>query len=257
MGVQHFNDGNYTLAKTEFELSVEVANWLGKTDSLALFNIGLACQGLTDYDGAIEAFKRCLAINYKKEYCYENLGYCYLFKDDIEGTESILKEGLTYYPKNNALLTSLLNLYLLTDEYDEALKLINILLQDYPTHAPYYSVKGSVLSSLDRSDEAISVLQKGLEFDQESFQIHFILGSLYYNKGADKIKEANNQDDFSLAEKLTNEATAEFVIAKKHFEKAHALQPDDRETMYGLKNVYAYTNDFDKLAEIKRKLSEN
>ena len=253
-GVMSFNQKQFANAKKSFELCINIADWLEKTDSLAILNLAMACERMKDYNGAIENYGRCVKLNYQRESCYENLGYCFLLAEDLDGAKVILKEAIGYYPENNSLQTSLLNIFLRTGERDQALEILDNLISENPNYAQYYSVKGSILVDLNRSEDAISALEKGLELDGESFEMNFNMGSIQFNKASSIMIEASSEEDYEKSEEIAKKATTHFELAKKYFEKAHSIKPSDRGTMEALKNVYIYTNDMDKLTEIKEKL---
>ena len=80
------------------------------------------------------------------------------------------------------------------------------------------------------------------------------LGVLYYNKGGDMIKEANNMSDWRKADALTKKAEATMLKALPHIEACYDLDSSDKNILLILKELYYRNGDTKKYNEINTKL---
>ena len=88
----------------------------------------------------------------------------------------------------------------------------------------------------------------------------YSIGALYYNKAASTTKEMKAlEDDYSPAgtrkfEAKKAEMMGFFDQALPHFQRAETLNPNDRNTLIALKEIYARKDDLEKTKEFKTRL---
>jgi len=70
-----------------------------------------------------------------------------------------------------------------SNEYDEALKFIELALKLIPDDPYPLMLKGSFLVEMGRMDEGVEYLEKSVEKDPSLVTAYSILGDIYYNKG--------------------------------------------------------------------------
>ena len=100
--------------------------------------------------------------------------------------------------------------------------------------------------------------EKCLEKNPEYFEALYNLGVNKYNQGAEILKEAQDMDlDTYKKEGKAVEAKANevFMLAVPYFEKAHDVNPEDVSTLQTLQTLYALMKNYDKVNEVKEKLS--
>ena len=81
---------------------------------------------------------------------------------------------------------------------------------------------------------------------------------MYYNIG---VEWNNKASDFSVQgattkyKEASNKANEFFALAKPALEKAHKIDPEDRNTISSLVKIYAIEGDAAKYLEMKKKLN--
>lgn len=107
-------------------------------------------------------------------------------------------------------------------------------------------------------DEAVKAYQKAIEIEPGNFDANLNLGALYYNKAIEinkfMINLPLNEEATYLAKE--KERNALYKLALPYFEAAHNSNPSDIPTIQALKEIYAKTNNLEKVKEMKLLLGE-
>lgn len=254
LGVNDFNQNNYLDAIDKFKTANKAANQLGKIDSLALFNIALSYEKNKNFDEAINYYKECLAINYNAENCCEYI--IFILKTQGKENEAVefSKQCRIQFPKNQQLIITELNHYLSINKYNEALFLLEDAIENDPTNKILYYTNGTILNALGQNELAITNYKEALKLDDKYFDANYNLGALYFNSGADLINNATEITDNAKYNKIINEAKSIFNSAVYYLEKTHDLNPNDKNTVSSLAQLYAQLGQNEKYADMKRKL---
>jgi len=99
--------------------------------------------------------------------------------------------------------------------------------------------------------------KKAIELKPDYFDALYNLGVLYNNHGVVLSKLADQITDNAKYKTANDLALAEFTKALPVLEKALQVSPKDRNTMYALKQIYARTQQPDKVKEINERLKNN
>ncbi len=185
-----------------------------------------------------------------------------------------LEMGRTKYPDDTGLLFAEINYYLKSGQLEILTDKLKIAIEKEPNNVTVYNTLGNVYDQLyqtedkagnaDKSKEyfdlAYDYYNQALAIDAKNFDATYSIGALYYNKAAsytDKINELSN--DFSAAgtkkyDAMKVEMDGQFAKAKPYFITAEQLNPKDGNALIALKEIYARSNDFEKVAEYKAKI---
>jgi len=242
-GIDYFNAGEYTKAELSFVNSLKVDSITDpqKIDSMVIFNAGIAADRAKDYDKAISFYKRAAELKYEGAKVYQFIGNIEKERGDTAAYLASLKDGIGAYPEdNNALMVELINFYLTNDQSNLALEYLAKAIEKDQSNPTFYFAQGALYDKLKESDKAKTSYEKAVEINPEYFDAYYNLGAIYFNNGADMLKEANNlpankQKEYELAVK---NAFAELEKALPYLEKAHEIDPKEKSTMLTLKEIY-------------------
>ncbi len=198
---------------------------------------------LNDKTKAKSLYQKLVDMNYHDSKFYNSYAKILLDEKDTVKALEIVKTGLARYPNEKSLIISQANIYLSSGKNNEALEAINQALVNDPLNENLFFAKGNVLEKLNDSDGAMLAYKKAIEIKPDYFDANYNLGALYFNQGVSLVNKANNIKDNKEYAKAKIEFEEKFKEAKPYLEKAHAVEPKDRNTMISLKQLYAQLND--------------
>ncbi len=153
----------------------------------AAYNTAFTALASKDYDRAEEYYNKCLANDYTSEgNIYASLSEIALAKADTLAAKNYLATGLTAYPDNAAILTSLINLYLSTNE--DPAKIVELLdeaKKAMPDNPSLYYVEGNIYVGVKDYEKALAAYNKSSEIDPN-------YDMAYYGKANAALKQADD-----------------------------------------------------------------
>ncbi len=263
--VQAFQDEDYEKALASFEQILEINNLdiikqdnPDAVDTVILFNSGLAAFNAEHYDKAINYYSEAAKHGYNGARTYSLMAQAYQAKSDTLGALNALKEGFEKYPEDQVVLESMIQIYMDMDKTDDAMKYLEMAIQNDPTVPRYYFAQGALYEKLDKQEEAIKTYEKCIEVDPTFFNGYYNLGALYYNNGVKQMDIAREVPPNENAKYEAEMAKADdwFQKALPYMEKCIELQPNDNMTLESLKNLYYRLKMMDKYNAVLEKLGQ-
>lgn len=264
--VEAFNDEDYSKALQSFEQILEIQDIdiikqdnPEAVDTVIIFNAGLAAYNAENYDKAIEYYKEAAKYGYNEARTYSLIANAYQLKKDTLGALEALQEGFEKYPEDNTILTSMIQIYLDLDKTEDAMKYLDVAIQQDPGNATFYFAQGTLYEKVENDEKAIESYKKAIENDETFFNAYYNLGALYYNKGVKQIEVANSipTSNNEVYEVELKKADKWFEEALPYMEKCHELKPDDNMTMESLKNLYYRLKDMENYNRMLEKLGQS
>lgn len=258
-GIKEFEKKDYKGAQKSFGQSLMLNQMTGKIDTMMMYNMALASEYGEDFESAKQIYDGLIMMKYNVGGAgpdlYRSMSRIYKNEGNDEKAMEYIKKGRKAYPDNNNLIVEELEDYLKNDRHEEALSSLNVAITNDPNNAVLHFAKGTVHESLKQEEDAISSYKKAIEIDSEYYDANFNLGAYFFNKGADKMNQANDLplDQTKKYKDLQAEAKVEFGKAVPYVEKAHNLKPEDVDTGNMLIKLYTHTGEYAKAKEIKAK----
>ncbi len=264
--VKAFNNNDYELALESFKnildiegLPVMLEDGAEATvDTVIIYNAGLAAYNAKKYDEAIHFYKEAASYGYNGARTYELLAQTYIEKPDTVGALKMLQEGFEKYPESSSIMVQLINIYLNANMVDDAMKYLNLAIEQDPENATYHFAKGSLYDKLEETQKAVECYAKAVELKEDYYDAYYNLGTIYYNLGVKQVDVANavptNQPD-KYDEEIAK-ADVEFKKAIPYMEKASEINPDDLYALEALKTLYYRLKMMDKYDSVMKRLSE-
>jgi tetratricopeptide (TPR) repeat protein len=264
--VEAFNEENYPMALQSFEqiLEVQEIDIIKRdnpevVDTVIIFNAGLAAYNAENYDKAIEYYKEAAKYGYNEARTHSLIANAYQLKKDTLGALAALQEGFEKYPEDNTILTSMIQIYLDLDRTEDAMRYLEMAIQQDPGNSTFYFAQGTLYEKVGNEEKAIVAYENAIENDEDFFNAHYNLGALYYNKGVKQIEVANsiptsNNEEYEVELK---KADKWFREALPYMEKCHELRPEDNMSMESLKNLYYRLKDMENYNRMLEKLGQS
>jgi len=262
--INAFNDNNYDLALTSFEniLAIEKMPLMQENpatvDTAIIFNAGLAAYNAEKYDKAISYYKEAAKYEYSGSRTYELIAASYTSQQDTANALLTLQEGFEKYPESSSILVQMINIYMTANKTDDAMKYLELAIEQDPNNASFYFAKGALNDKLGNTANAVAAYEKALEIKDDYFDAYYNLGAIYYNLGVKQLDIANAVPTNQAAkyEEEKSKADDEFKKAIPYMEKASEVNPEDTYSLESLKQLYYRLKMMDKFDEINKKLED-
>jgi tetratricopeptide (TPR) repeat protein len=121
---------------------------------------------------------------------------------------------------------------------DEAIVYLEAAIVKDPNNAQYYDVLWQVYETLKNEEGATVNLKKSLEIEPDNVETLSHIGRVYFNLGVEARSAADSEKDDKLYKELYQKSLDYFKLAMPHFEKIHAINSQDRNTIYILRSIY-------------------
>jgi len=263
--VAAFQVEDYNKALASFEQILEINQMPvvkmdnpGAVDTVIIFNSGLAAYNAEKYEKAIEYYRESAKYGYNGARTYSLIGASYQMMNDTVKALDALREGYQKYPDDNALLESMIQIYMDLNKTDEALANLEKAIAQDPTKPRYYFAQGALYEKLGQEQKAIETYQKTMEVDPTFFNAYYNLGALYYNKGVQQIETAKEvpANENAKYEAELKKADDWFAKALPFMEKCNELQANDKMVLESLKNLYYRLKQMDKYNAILEQIEK-
>ena len=165
-GSSRFEADDFEGALKSFETQIKITEgdkYAGAVDTGMYFNAGLAAVNAKKYREAINYFEKCTEMQYLGITPFINISDSYLGLGDTARAESVLQSLSVKFPDNKDLILQLIDIYIKSNNNDEALRYINIAKESDPTNYRLYLASGIIYLNQNRYDEAIMTLPDPLK----------------------------------------------------------------------------------------------
>ncbi len=242
-GIECFNNSDFNGAFQDFEGSLDIGAITDPNliDTMIIFNAGIAADRAKNYDKAIEYYQKTADLRYEGSKVYGFMANIENERGDSVQYVEYLKKGIEAYPLDNStLMVTLINYYLNHNESDAALKYLEKAIANDPTNPTFFFAQGALYDKLKDFDKAKASYEKAIEIKGDYFDAYYNLGALYFNKGADLLKAANDIPPNQQAkyEEAVKVALKELEKTLPYFERAHEIDSTDESTVSTLKEIY-------------------
>ena len=163
------------------------------------------------------------------------------------------------FPDNEAIIRAELQKFLETKQYDKAMVNLDLAISKDPKSHTLLYIKGNILqTTIGDLEGAVVAYDQALAIKADYLDPLYMKGLMHINEANSLTKEMN---DLPLNAKKKYDALkakqkVEFQKALPLFEKAHEIDPKDKETLNALKEVYYKLRMLPEAQEVDKKLAE-
>lgn len=255
-GLNCYNAQDYDCAYTNFNQVVEVSRLAlaNKVEGAAIDTGAISASAFSaDRAGKKDEAKRLYSELIDLEYNDPSIYLGLARLTEGEEAKKYITDGLERFPDDKALNIEKVNSLLSGGDQQEAIKSMEEAIAVDPTNSSLYFALGVAYDSQKNTAKAIESYEKAIELQPDYFNAYYNLGAVFYNQAAEKSKEMNDLpiDDQKGYDRLKGETDVLFKQGLPHLETAHELNPTDLLTVIALKEIYARTNNLEKMSEMK------
>ena len=193
----------------------------------AAYNCAFTALASKNYDRAVQYYNKCLENGYTSDgNIYASLSECALAQADTLSAKNYLATGLTAYPDNASILTSLINLYLQTNEDPKKIvELLDEAKKAMPDNPSLYYVEGNILAGVKDYDAALTAYNEALKIEPKYDMAYYGIANVALKKAEDIIAERDALDvrEWKKYDELNEQVTKIFEGAIEPFEKCYEV----------------------------------
>lgn len=168
-------------------------------------------------------------------------------QDEVKYYERVVKGN----PNEVKALTSLVNLLMENEQYDDALVYVEKIIKINPSNVSAYKVKGSILYLQKRYNEAITVFSKVIEMDSGDNNSYKLMGDIALKQA--KYESAINYYENALAINEKDVAVYQnigvaaakanrFNDALNYYDKGLSIEPDNEQILKNKQEILKVLN---------------
>jgi len=208
-----------------------------------------------DKTKAKEYLQKLIDIKYKDPLIYLDMSRLYLEQKDTVKALSYIETGRNLFDENSSLINAELSIYITQGKLDVLLEKTNKALEATPDNEILYFVQGTVYEKKGDAAKAENAYKKAVELKPEYYEANYNLGVLYYERGVEWNKKANDlpPTQMNKAKEYDAKTTEEFKKSVPYFEKANELNASDVTVVKILLKMYKVLGDNDKYDKLKAK----
>jgi tetratricopeptide (TPR) repeat protein len=250
-GVEMYNKKNFDASKKIFnkifdllplsEDNLQRSNVTKESIWLNLFYVSYAEKNNSE---SKEYLQKLIDVNYQDPQIYSYYSNILVEEGKKDEALKILKTGREFFDTDVNLIISELNYYLGQEDFVKAEELLTLAVEEDPNNHQLFFALGSSYDNLGNFEKAENAYKEAVDIKPDFYDALYNLGVMYYNKGGDMLKKANNIKDFKKYEIEKNKADETMLKGLPYIEKCYAIEPDDKNILLVLKELY-YRNSND------------
>ena len=244
-GVEMYNKKNFDASKKIFnkifdllplsEDNLQRSNVTKESIWLNLFYVSYAEKNNSE---SKEYLQKLIDVNYQDPQIYSYYSNILVEEGKQDEALEILKTGREFFDTDVNLIIAELNYYLGQEDYSKAEELLTLAVEEDPNNHQLFFALGSSYDNLGNFEKAENAYKEAVDIKPDFYDALYNLGVMYYNKGGDMLKKANNIKDFNKYEIEKNKADVTMLKGLPYIEKCYAIEPDDKNILLVLKELY-------------------
>ncbi len=244
-GANAYAMGDFANACDDFTVAANAATnpALNSADANELvFYAAVTALQAEKYDDSVELLKQLIeAGDYRNGDVYNYLGIAYTSLGKTELVEPILVEGLEKFQANQSILHSLISYYIgAKEDPGKVIPYIKKAQEESPEDPNLLIAEGLAYENMGDTEKAVEAYGKAVQVKPDFFDAAYNYALATYRQAGNMIKalgeiDLSNQSELDAKE---GEAINVFKQSAERMEKAHAIDPSNRDAMEVLRSVY-------------------
>lgn len=167
-----------------------------------------------------------------------------------------LQDAIARFPGEPWFLQNLINYYIFSGQEQTAVEYLAKAIEREPNVAQYHHIKGNLDENLGNYDAALADFDEALRCDPNLADAMAGKGRVYYNQAVKLNEAAALIQDNKAYKKALDEMNNVFRQSLPFFEKAHEMEPENRDYMIVLKGLYYRFHDDAKYEAIVEEMNK-
>ena len=203
---------------------------------------------------AKQIFSLLITRKYMDPGVYQNFANALKMEQDTTNALKIIQNGRIIFPNDIGLMNDEMNIYLNRGQFQDVINKLEEAIKINPNSAEYHFVLGRTYENVGDTANARKNYLSAIEKKPDYFDATYSVGAMYFNEAVEVNDQMNNTEDQKLYDKLLVQRDGLFSKALPWLEKCYSLDSKDKNTLLALKELYARTNQLEKMNDIKKQL---
>ena len=262
--IEEYNAGNYKSSLKHYTAIFDIIPFDEEdqlkrgniTKETILYNSFFSSNKMKDNAKSKELLLQLIDINFNEPAIYIHMSNIFIEEGNTDKALEYLALGRDMFEEDQSLINTEINLYIQLGRTSELIgKLGEAIALDDENYLLYFN-RGTIYDQEGDIDNAKKDYLTALELNPSSFGGNYNLGALYFNAGVETNNKANGTSNNTVYKKLKKQADTAFAKALPYLEAAHDLEPEDKNTLLSLKQLYYLNGDYKKSEEMKKLIAE-
>lgn len=220
------------------------------TKETVLHNSFFAARRMKDNKRSKVLLQNLIDLNFNDPSIYVHMSDILQEEGNDDDALKYLSLGRDYFENDPVLINSQINLYIKLNRTDELIDKLSDAIELDDMNDLLFFNRATVYDQKGMLDEAIIDYKKSIALNPDNFNSNYNLGALFFNRGVELRNEANNSSSDKLYNKLKKESEVFFDDALPFLETSLSLDPNDKNTLLSLKQLYYLKGDYKKSKEM-------
>ena len=258
MAIDEYNNENNSKALKLYDEIFEIFDYDSEdqlkrgniTKETVLHNSFFAARRMEDNVRSKVLLQNLIDLNFNDPSIYVHMSDILQEEGNDDDALKYLSLGRDYFENDPVLINSQINLYIKLNRTDELIDKLSDAIELDDMNDLLFFNRATVYDQKGMLDEAIIDYKKSIELNPDNFNSNYNLGALFFNRGVELRNEANNSSSDKLYNKLKKESEVFFDDALPFLETSLSLDPNDKNTLLSLKQLYYLKGDYKKSKEM-------
>ena len=258
MAIDEYNNENNSKALKLYDEIFEIFDYDSEdqlkrgniTKETVLHNSFFAARRMKDNKRSKVLLQNLIDLNFNDPSIYVHMSDILQEEGNDDDALKYLSLGRDYFENDPVLINSQINLYIKLNRTDELIDKLSDAIELDDMNDLLFFNRATVYDQKGMLDEAIIDYKKSIELNPDNFNSNYNLGALFFNRGVELRNEANNSSSDKLYNKLKKESEVFFDDALPFLETSLSLDPNDKNTLLSLKQLYYLKGDYKKSKEM-------
>lgn len=219
-----------------------------------MYYAGVFAIQAENHENAIAIFEQMKDGEYEPVTVNQFLYQEYVTLKDTANFVRVLQDAVAKFPSEPWFLQNLINHYIFSGQEQKAIEYLDQAIAREPNVAQYHHIKGNLAEASKNYDAALAEFDAAIAIDANLADAYAGKGRVYYNQAVQMNEDAAylTGKEYEAALKNMNEM---YHKSLPFFEKAHELDPKNRDFMQILRGLYYRFHMDDKYTSIQEEIN--
>lgn len=213
--------------------------------SQVLYNQALAAWQSGDFAAAVKSFRKSIEKGNNRLETFQQAVFVANNAKDDDAILDFAGKGNELYGKDDySFIGSIINVYIMREDYDAALQKLDVASKNDPSNAQYVALKGIIYTRKKENNTAEKMYRQALSIDSVNPLANLYLGATILDKAGQIQDNFNDRTDGNFIKYKNEKVVPLLKEAVEYLEKAYELNEDYRnEILSYLYNAYYMLDD--------------